>query len=73
LNSLLEFKNVLEHPAVNKDTNLSKSLRSSILDYGMLLMYVQKLEELIHPIIKCIFLLEFDKAEISSSTELQGT
>jgi hypothetical protein len=61
----LKFKNVLKHPAVNEDMNLSKSLQSSILDDGMLWMYVPKLKVLIVPIIECIFLLEFDKAKIS--------
>ena len=36
-------KNVLKHSAVNEDKNVSKSLRSSVLDDGMLWMYVQKL------------------------------
>jgi hypothetical protein len=46
--------------------NLSKRLRSSILDEDMFWMYVQKPQELIHPIVKWIFLLESDKTKIST-------
>lgn len=60
--SLLKLKNVLKHLAINEDMNLGKCLRSSNMDDGMLWMYVHKLQELMHPTVKCIFLFEFDKA-----------
>jgi hypothetical protein len=66
LYSLLKSKNVWKRLAIHEEMNLSKLLRSSILHEDMFWMYVQKLQELIHPNVKSIFLLESDKAKIST-------
>ena len=73
LDSLLKSKNVLKRLAIHEEVKLSKRLRSSVLDEDVFWMYVQKLRELIHPIVKWIFILESDRAKISSSRMLQGT
>jgi len=62
---LLKSKNILERLVSNDETNLSRRLRSSVLDDDMFWIYVQKHRELIHPIVKLIFLLESEKAKVS--------
>jgi hypothetical protein len=62
---LLKSKNILERLVSNDETNLSRRLRSSVLDDNMFWIYVQKHRELLHPIVKLIFLLESEKAKVS--------
>jgi hypothetical protein len=62
---LLKLKNILERFVNNEETNLSRRLRSSVLDDDTFWRYVQKHRELIHPVVTLIFLLESEKAEVS--------
>ena len=70
---------LMKHHAVNEDTNLSKSLRSSVLDDGTLWMHVQKLQEPIHPLSSVFFSFnfarlksaEFHRASRNVTTTLQ--
>lgn len=62
---LLKSKNILERLVNNEETNLSRRLRSSVLEDDMLWICVQKHREFMHPIVKWIFILESDKAKVS--------
>jgi len=63
---LLKLKNILERLVSNEETNLSRRLRNSVLDDDTFWRYVQKHHELIHPAVTLIFLLESEKAKVSS-------
>lgn len=54
----------MERLVNNEETNLRRRLRISVLDDDMLWIYVKKHRELMHPIVKWIFLLESDMAEV---------
>lgn len=57
-------KNMMERLVNNEETNLSRRLGSSVLDDDMVWIYVKKHRELVHPIVKLLFLLESENAKV---------